>query len=376
LLTVCSYRLGIFGFSGAPGVDANAALRDHRVAVEWVYENIAAFGGDPSRIVIFGQSAGGASVDYWSFAWKDRPIISGLISMSGTSLSFLPNTREYSQMLWYNVSQAIGCGGPHEEAADVLLCVRSKNTTVILAAAAKVPPLPTQATVQATFHPTIDNVTVFADYEQLSASGIFAKIPILAGNAANEDGWYRLAGYAAKLNFTEPQWSLFRERAFTCPTAYTTRYRVKYGVPTWRYIYHGDWDNLQLYNGASGLGPKGSGAYHGSDLNMIFGTAQDVSGLANMPNEDATSKYMMSAWAAFARDSKAGLTGYGWPPYGQTGTYSPQDINTDITDHLIIGATLARIAYNNSATPAFVHPMLYDQSCPAKNDPLPGRGAF
>jgi carboxylesterase type B len=368
--------LGIFGFSGAPGVEANAALRDHRVAVEWVHENIAAFGGDPSRIVIFGQSAGGASVDYWSFAWKDEPIVSGLIPMSGTSMSFLPNTQEYSRMLWYNVSQTIGCSGLSDPADEVLSCVRSKNTSVILAAAAKVPPLPTQATTQATFHPTIDNVTVFEDYDKLSASGAFAKIPLLAGNAAQEDGWYRLAGYASKLNFTESQWTLFRERAFTCPASYTTKYRVQHGVPTWRYIYHGDWDNLRLYNGSAGLAPAGSGAYHGSDLNMIFGVAEDVSGLKNTPTEDATSRYMMGAWAAFARDSKAGLTEYGWPQYDQNGRCSLRHVDMSFTDSLIVDATLMRLVYNNSAAPEFVNPLLYDKACPAKNDPLPGRGAF
>ena len=62
-----SYRLNIFGFSGAPGLTQNVALLDQRMAVEWVYENIAAFGGDPEHITIFGQSAGGASVDYYSY---------------------------------------------------------------------------------------------------------------------------------------------------------------------------------------------------------------------------------------------------------------------------------------------------------------------
>jgi hypothetical protein len=193
------------------------------------------------------------------------------------------------------------------------------NTSVILAAAARVPPLPTQATAQATFHPTIDNITVFADYEQLSASGAFARIPLLAGNADHEDGWYRLAGYAARLNFTDAQWTLFSERAFTCPTSYSTKYRVQFGVPTWRYRYHGDWGNLRLYNSTAGLGDQGSGAYHGSDLNMVFGTAEDVSGLENIPAEDATSKYIMGAWAAFARDSKQGLSKYGWPAYNPNG---------------------------------------------------------
>lgn len=314
--------MGIFGFAGAPGVEANAALLDHRAAVEWVRDNIVNFGGDPSRIVLFGQSAGGASVDYWSFAHKKDPIVSGLIPMSGTSLSFLPNTKEYSQSIWYNVSQTVGCGGSGDDAVQVLSCVRSKNTSVILAAAAKVPQLPTLATAQATFHPTIDNITVFADYEQLSATGAFARIPLLAGGGDMEDGWYRLAGWGIKLNFTNAQWDLFSQRAFTCPTAYSTKYRVKYGVETYRYRYHGDWDNLRLYNSTAGLAPNGSGTYHGVDMNMVFGTAEDVSGLKNSAAEDATSKYIMGAWASFARDSKQGLKKFGWPQYNPKGIFS------------------------------------------------------
>lgn len=371
-----SYRLGIFGFSGAPGVEANAALRDHRAAVEWVRDNIAGFGGDPSRITVFGQSAGGSSVDYWPFAWKKDPIVSGLNTMSGTSFSFLPNTQDYSQSLWYNVSQTVGCGGPKDDSATVLSCVRAKNISVVLAAAARVPPLPTQALAQATFHPTIDNITVFADYEQLSASGAFAKIPLLAGNADHEDGWYRIAGWGAKLNFTDARWDLFTQRAFTCPTSYATKYRVQYGVPTWRYRYHGDWDNLRLYNGSAGLGPRGSAAYHGSDLNMVFGTAQDVSGLENTPAEDATIQYIQGAWAAFARDSKNGLSKYGWPAYNPTGESSIVLLRIQSNADALKGKTLVELAYNNSPKPTFVEPKMYDAPCPAKNDPLPGRGAF
>jgi carboxylesterase type B len=56
-LICISYRLGIFGFPGLPGVDdieQNPGLLDQRAAVEWVRDNIAAFGGDPKRITIFG----------------------------------------------------------------------------------------------------------------------------------------------------------------------------------------------------------------------------------------------------------------------------------------------------------------------------------
>jgi carboxylesterase type B len=85
--------------------------------LNWVHDNITAFGGDSSHVVLFRQSAGGASVDYWSFSWKDDPIVSDLVSMSGTSLSFLPNTREYSQLLFYSVLQTVCCGGRMIESA-------------------------------------------------------------------------------------------------------------------------------------------------------------------------------------------------------------------------------------------------------------------
>jgi carboxylesterase type B len=357
-------------------VEKNAALRDHRTAVEWVRDNIAGFGGDPSRIVIFGQSAGGAAVDYWAYAWKNDPIVSGLIPMSGTSLSFVPNTVEYSQSIWYNVSQTIGCGGAADDAAAVVSCVRSANMSALLAASAKVPGLPSVALTQATFHPTVDNITVFEDYQQLSSDGCFAKIPLLVGNADHEDGWYRISGWAAKLNFTNAQWDLFTQRGFTCPTSLSAAYRAQYDVPTWRYRYHGDWDNLRLYNGSAGLGSQGSAAYHGSDLGLVFGTVQDISGLPNSPAENQYTKYIQGAWGAFARDSQKGLTEYGWPLYNSGKSHLFSGYNYFFANIRTGNATLVELAYNNDATPKFVNPKIYDASCPTKNDPLPGRGAF
>jgi cholinesterase len=56
-LTMSSYRTNIFGFPGLPGVtgvEQNAGLLDQRLAIEWVQQNIESFGGDPTRITIFG----------------------------------------------------------------------------------------------------------------------------------------------------------------------------------------------------------------------------------------------------------------------------------------------------------------------------------
>jgi carboxylesterase type B len=56
------YRLGVDGFAPLDGVPSNLGLRDLLLALDWVQENIAAFGGDPDRVTIAGQSAGGAAV--------------------------------------------------------------------------------------------------------------------------------------------------------------------------------------------------------------------------------------------------------------------------------------------------------------------------
>jgi len=72
VVVTINYRLGPFGFLAHPELDAespnhvsgNYGLLDHQAALRWVKTNIAAFGGDPERITIFGQSAGATNVGY------------------------------------------------------------------------------------------------------------------------------------------------------------------------------------------------------------------------------------------------------------------------------------------------------------------------
>jgi carboxylesterase type B len=355
VLVTINYRLGIFGFSGAPDIEQNAGLRDQRSATEWLRDNIAGFGGDPDRIIIFGQSAGGSAVDYWAYAYQNDPIVAGIISHSGTALSFIPNTVEYSRSIYNNVTSTVGCGNI---TTDTLSCLRSKNMTEILAAARNVPALPTQALAQAAFHPTIDNITVFSDYASLGKAGAFAKIPYLAGNGDYEAGFYRVSAFNANITLSPEKWELFNERAFTCPTKYAADFRVAHGVPTRRYRYMGDFDNLRLYDGW-GEYPD-SGAYHGSDLSELFGTAQNVTGQPSTAEQEQFSRYMQGAWAAFGRDPKGGLTEYGWPGY-----------NSGVE-------SLIRLAPGKSAASEVVDPAVYDERCPQveDNDPRPGRGAF
>lgn len=62
VVVTLNYRLGIEGFAHLPGAPANRGLLDQVAALEWVRENIAAFGGDPARVTVFGESAGAGSI--------------------------------------------------------------------------------------------------------------------------------------------------------------------------------------------------------------------------------------------------------------------------------------------------------------------------
>lgn len=334
-----NYRVTIFGFSGAPGLTQNVALLDQRMAVEWVRDNIAGFGGDPSSIVIDGQSSGAVAVDNWAYAFKEDPIVNGLISQSGNVFSFPLNTAELAASNWYNVSGQLDCG----TSGDTVECVRSKNISAILAAVAKVPAPPGNsiARSQPTFQGTIDNITIFSDYGSRSNNGDFARLPYLQGINDYEAGYYRVAALAKGNDPPESTWTEFELEDFTCPTAVEGYNRAKYNVSTWRFRYFGDWDNLRLY--------PSSKAYHGSDMEMVIGNSYGVSGIPPSGDEERLTQYMQGAWAAFARNPFTGLTSYGWPEYDQN------------------EATLVRLGYNNSPTPSFVLPSLYDSPCAALN---------
>lgn len=82
-----NYRLGAFGFLGlgTPTSPGNYGLKDQVLQWRWVQENIAAFNGDPNRVTIFGQSAGGASVSYQLISPLSDGLFHRAIVQSGTS---------------------------------------------------------------------------------------------------------------------------------------------------------------------------------------------------------------------------------------------------------------------------------------------------
>lgn len=86
ILVTLNYRLGIFGFMtfNTSEYSGNMALKDQQLALKWTHENIARFSGDPKRVTVFGESAGGVLANLQVFSRESREYFRNAIVMSGT----------------------------------------------------------------------------------------------------------------------------------------------------------------------------------------------------------------------------------------------------------------------------------------------------
>lgn len=174
VLVTLNYRTNIFGFPGAPGGPQNLGLRDIRTAVEWLRDNVAGFGGDPGKMVLSGQSSGGVAAEYWTYAYKEDPIVRGVYASSGNAASFPLNPPEVAQSNWELVVKGVNC----TSAPDVMACMRRVKWEDIrdVASAVKVRPSNNVLRPLAPFLPVEDGEVVMADYITLTEAGDFVKL--------------------------------------------------------------------------------------------------------------------------------------------------------------------------------------------------------
>lgn len=170
LTWIRSYRLNIFGFPTAAALeDQNFGLMDQRFAVEWIQENIAKFGGDAERMVIWGQSAGSTAVDMYNFAYAEEPIVKGLIMDSGTAhLDILINRETTDFSSFSLVAAHFGCGNQTTPEAE-LQCMRKVPAAELEKFVATYED--SGASPSINFIPVVDDKLVFNNYTEKAAGG-------------------------------------------------------------------------------------------------------------------------------------------------------------------------------------------------------------
>ncbi|WP_443747846.1 carboxylesterase/lipase family protein [Asticcacaulis solisilvae] len=177
IVVTINYRLGIFGFFSHPElaaegkVDGNQGLLDQVSALKWVKKNIAAFGGDPSRVTIFGESAGGESVAVLTTSPLARGLFQRAIAESG-NMAMPIDAREYH---WFDraKAEADGLAAGKALGAPHLADLRKLDTETVIAQAWSP-------------RPVVDNYLIPADMTAAYGKGLPARVPLLVGWNADE----------------------------------------------------------------------------------------------------------------------------------------------------------------------------------------------
>ena len=166
IVVTTNYRLGILGFFATPDLQGNYGFQDQQEALRWVQANIAAFGGDPNQVTIFGQSAGGMACSLHLISPSSYGLFSKVIVESNpTGVNY--RTSEQSYPYSEKMSGFLGCNS-----SDVA-CLRSKSMEEMLQAQKRsyIISFPIVTTEFLPFAPIIDGTIIVSQPMDLYRAG-------------------------------------------------------------------------------------------------------------------------------------------------------------------------------------------------------------
>ncbi|XP_062978238.1 cholinesterase-like isoform X4 [Elgaria multicarinata webbii] len=349
-----NYRLGALGFlSLPPAAPGNMGLLDQQLALKWVKENAAAFGGDCTRVTIFGHSAGAASVGFHLLSPTSQPLFAQAVLQSGT-----PNavwawiSPEEAKQKALNFSQMLGCGEGPENA--VVSCLQEKDAMEFAQYEGSMFQK-SKFFLDFPFVPTRDKDFLSDDPQNLLEARCIQVKPILMGVTSDEGStfpahhfpgtnqslitWEQLlkgvsmtvrkateeAVQAVALKYSEEGHDPARYRlAMTqcwgdyfsvCPAVeFAAKFR-QCGSPVYLYYF-------RHYTSGS-VWPEWVGAPHGAEVPYVFGTLESAVGVNQTYTEAEAvlSRRMLRSWAEFSRSGNP--TGsvaneVQWPLYNAT----------------------------------------------------------
>ncbi|KAJ0125272.1 sterol esterase precursor [Diaporthe amygdali] len=192
IFVAVNYRVAGFGFM--PGKEiladgsSNLGLLDQRLALEWVADNIEAFGGDPTKVTLWGESAGAISVfDQMALyggdnTYNGKPLFRGAIMDSGSIVPADPVDCPKGQLVYDTVVQTGGCSG----ASDTLECLRALPYDKFLNAANSVPSFLGYQSVALSYLPRPDGTVLPDSPDVLATQGRYAAVPMINGDQEDE----------------------------------------------------------------------------------------------------------------------------------------------------------------------------------------------
>uniref|UniRef100_A0A8C0LL30 Carboxylic ester hydrolase n=1 Tax=Canis lupus dingo TaxID=286419 RepID=A0A8C0LL30_CANLU len=358
IVVTFNYRVGPLGFlsTGDANLPGNYGLRDQHMAIAWVKRNIAAFGGDPNNITLFGESAGGASVSLQTLSPYNKGLIRRAISQSGVALC--PWVIQRNPLFWAKrIAEKVGC--PLDDTARMAKCLKVTDPRA-LTLAYKMPLAGMEYPMlhYLGFIPVVDGDFIPDDPINLYANTadidyivgtnnmdghIFASIDMPAINKNKQEDFYKLISGLTMIKglrganstfdvYTKP-WARDATQETKKKTVVDFETDILFLVPTETALaqHRANAKSAKTYTylfshpSRMPIYPKWVGADHADDIQYVFGKPF-ATPLGYRPQDRTVSKAMIAYWTNFARtgDPNMGHSAVPihWDPYTvESGNY-------------------------------------------------------
>ena len=309
VVVTLNYRLGPLGFLAHPALAAesphhaagNYGLLDQIAALQWVQRNIARFGGDPSRVTIFGESAGGMSVGSLIASPLAKGLFQHAILESGTGVNIGVVSRDAAQAVAVRFADSLGVRGAGAAAASRL---RAINPDTLVAVSLHLGP-----PGQPAFWPVVDGWVLPHAVDSTLLHGAANLVPVIAGTNRDEgDEW------------------------MGAPTRSFARLMSARGAPTYVYMFSRVGDDSAN---------RARGAYHSAEITFVFGRPQPLQPSAgSTPYDSTVAEAMSDYWVSFATtgDPNSGPSAGRWPrwPRFESATDSLLEIGAQIQPRTLV----------------------------------------